>query len=37
LILAARAPRSERFYERWVEGMLFLPAVVVLVFDLLPS
>jgi 4-hydroxybenzoate polyprenyltransferase len=29
LALAVSWPRSERFYERWVEGLLFLPAVVV--------
>ena len=28
LLLAVRKPRSEAFYEWWVEGMLFLPAVV---------
>ena len=28
LLLAVRQPRSEAFYEWWVEGMLFLPAVV---------
>lgn len=29
LIVAVRRPRSERFYERWVEGLLVLPAVIV--------
>lgn len=29
LALAVSWPRSERFYERWVEGLLFLPAVIV--------
>jgi 4-hydroxybenzoate polyprenyltransferase len=29
LLLAVRQPRSERFYEWLVEGMLFLPAVAV--------
>lgn len=29
LLLAVRAPRSERFYEWAVEGMLFLPAITV--------
>jgi 4-hydroxybenzoate polyprenyltransferase len=29
LALAVTWPRSERFYERWVEGLLFLPAFVV--------
>jgi 4-hydroxybenzoate polyprenyltransferase len=29
LLLAVRRPRSERFYEWVVEGMLFLPAVAV--------
>jgi 1,4-dihydroxy-2-naphthoate octaprenyltransferase len=28
LILALRRPRSESFYEWWVEGLLFLPALV---------
>jgi 4-hydroxybenzoate polyprenyltransferase len=28
LMIAVRTPRSEGFYEWWVEGMLFLPAVV---------
>ena len=27
LLFAARTPRSERFYEWWVEGMLFVPAL----------
>jgi len=27
LMIAVRTPRSEGFYEWWVEGMLFLPAV----------
>ena len=27
LIVAVRRPRSEAFYEWWVEGMLFLPAL----------
>jgi 4-hydroxybenzoate polyprenyltransferase len=31
LLIAVRQPRSERFYEWVVEGMLFLPAVAVLV------
>jgi 4-hydroxybenzoate polyprenyltransferase len=31
LIAAVRRPRSERFYERWVEGLLLLPALIVLV------
>ncbi|MDB6172610.1 MAG: hypothetical protein JWL59_1921 [Chthoniobacteraceae bacterium] len=26
LLIAVRRPQSERFYEWWVEGMLFLPA-----------
>lgn len=30
LLLAVRQPRSERFYEWWVEGILFLPAIAVL-------
>ena len=30
LLLAVRRPRSERFYEWIVEGMLFLPAIAVL-------
>jgi 4-hydroxybenzoate polyprenyltransferase len=30
LLIAMRAPRSERFYEWAVEGMLFLPAIAVL-------
>jgi 4-hydroxybenzoate polyprenyltransferase len=34
LIVAVRRPRSERFYERWVEGLLFLPAAVLLALDL---
>lgn len=29
LAFAVTWPRSERFYERWVEGLLFLPALVV--------
>ena len=29
LIVAVRRPRSEGFYEWWVEGMLFLPALAV--------
>jgi 4-hydroxybenzoate polyprenyltransferase len=29
MLLAVRHPRSERFYEWVVEGMLFLPAVAV--------
>ncbi|RYD81539.1 MAG: hypothetical protein EOP84_10845 [Verrucomicrobiaceae bacterium] len=29
LAWAARQRRSERFYEWWVEGMLFVPAVIV--------
>lgn len=32
LALAVTWPRSERFYERWVEGLLFLPAIVVMYF-----
>jgi 4-hydroxybenzoate polyprenyltransferase len=32
LALAVSWPRSERFYERWVEGLLFLPAVIVAFF-----
>jgi len=28
LMIAVRTPRSEGFYEWWVEGMLFLPALV---------
>jgi 4-hydroxybenzoate polyprenyltransferase len=32
LAIAAQQRRSERFYEWWVEGMLFLPAVIVVVF-----
>ena len=36
LLLAVRAPRSERFYEWWVEGMLFLPAAACLA-AMLPS
>jgi len=32
LAVAAQQRRSERFYEWWVEGMLFLPAVVVVIF-----
>lgn len=28
LLIALRAPRSESFYEWWVEGLLFLPASV---------
>ena len=31
LIIAARVRRSERFYEWWVEGMFFLPAIAVAV------
>ena len=31
LAVAARQRRSERFYEWWVEGMLFVPAVIVAV------
>jgi 4-hydroxybenzoate polyprenyltransferase len=30
LLIAVRTTRSERFYEWWVEGILFLPAVAVL-------
>jgi len=30
LLAAARKPKPESFYEWWVEGMLFLPALVVL-------
>ncbi|MES2572461.1 MAG: UbiA family prenyltransferase [Verrucomicrobiota bacterium] len=30
LLVAARQPRTERFYEWWVEGMLFLPAAAAL-------
>jgi 4-hydroxybenzoate polyprenyltransferase len=30
LLLALRLPRSEGFYEWWVEGILFLPALAVL-------
>ncbi len=29
LLLTLRKPRGEHFYEWWVEGMLFLPAIVV--------
>ncbi len=32
LSLAILRPRSERFYERWVEGLLFLPALLVGLF-----
>jgi 4-hydroxybenzoate polyprenyltransferase len=32
LVVAAQQRRSESFYEWWVEGMLFLPAVVVAIF-----
>ena len=32
LAFAVRQKRPESFYEWWVEGMLFLPAVVVAVF-----
>jgi 1,4-dihydroxy-2-naphthoate octaprenyltransferase len=31
LLLAIRRPRSERFYEWWVEGILFLPALAIIV------
>ena len=31
ILLAIRRPRSERFYEWWVEGILFLPALAILV------
>ena len=31
ILLAVRRPRSERFYEWWVEGILFLPALAVVV------
>ena len=34
LVAVWRRPRSERFYEWGVEGMLFLPAVAVVVGDL---
>jgi 4-hydroxybenzoate polyprenyltransferase len=30
ILLALRSPRSEGFYEWWVEGILFLPALAVL-------
>jgi 4-hydroxybenzoate polyprenyltransferase len=30
LIVAVRRPRPERFYERWVEGLLYLPAAFLL-------
>jgi 4-hydroxybenzoate polyprenyltransferase len=30
--LAVSWPRSERFYERWVEGLLFVPAIIVAFF-----
>ena len=30
ILFAVRRPRSERFYEWWVEGILFLPALAVL-------
>ena len=30
ILLAIRRPRSERFYEWWVEGILFLPALAIL-------
>ena len=30
LLLALRTPRTERFYEWWVEGILFLPAISLL-------
>ena len=29
LTLAVNRPRGERFYERWVEGILFVPAILV--------
>jgi hypothetical protein len=29
MLLAVRRPRSERFYEWIVEGMLFLPAIAI--------
>ena len=29
ILLAIRRPRSERFYEWWVEGILFLPALAI--------
>ena len=35
LLLAIRRPQSERFYEWAVEGMLFLPAIAVLLGKLL--
>ena len=28
LLVALRKPQSEAFYEWWVEGMLFVPAVI---------
>ena len=31
ILLAVRRPRSERFYEWWVEGILFLPALAVVI------
>ena len=31
LVIAARRPRGESFYERWVEGMLFVPALLLLI------
>ncbi|HSI12889.1 MAG TPA: UbiA family prenyltransferase, partial [Chthoniobacter sp.] len=31
ILLAVRRPRSERFYEWIVEGMLFMPAIAVLI------
>ena len=31
ILFAIRRPRSERFYDWWVEGILFLPALAVLV------
>jgi 4-hydroxybenzoate polyprenyltransferase len=30
LIIVARRPQPERFYERWVEGLLYLPAFLLL-------
>ena len=31
ILFAVRRPRSERFYEWWVEGILFLPALAVVI------
>lgn len=37
LVLAARRFRSERFYEWWVEGILFVPAAVLALAGLWPA